>query len=99
MLAAALHQLPAQILVACSIVPLFYTMKSHCRWRYGCDSIGVRLVYLSLLVSDIPCVFADIGVWSFPQKFGAGDNVLLGLSGATRALTHILPVCMSSFVD
>lgn len=45
-----------------------------------------------------PCAFADIGVW-IPEKFGAGDYVLLGLSEATRALTHILPVCMSSLVD
>jgi hypothetical protein len=50
MLAAALHQLPTQIPVACSIVPLFYTMKSYCRWRYGCDPVRVRLVYLWLLV-------------------------------------------------
>jgi hypothetical protein len=50
LLLAALHQLPTQIPVACSIVPMFYTMKSYCRWRYGCDPIRVRLVYLSLLV-------------------------------------------------
>jgi hypothetical protein len=45
-----------------------------------------------------PCAFADIGVW-ITEKFGAGVYVPLGLSEATRTLTQMLPVCMSSLVD
>jgi len=74
-------------------VPPFYTTKSHCR----CDPIRVCLVYLPLLkwFEMSPACLLTLE----SDKFGAGDYVLLGLSQAARALTHILPVCMSSFVD